>query len=48
MKLTKAVWLAILGWTVSITSLHAWLNLGVFARKGTDGPAFRVGFLPVT
>lgn len=40
-----------LTWIAVVTVLHLWLNLGTFSvRPGSrqDGPAFRVGFLPVT
>jgi hypothetical protein len=47
MKLTTVVSLAALGWTVAISSLHAWLNLDLSAPAAA-GPSFRVGFLPVT
>ena len=47
MKLLPAVSLATATWLAAITSLHAWLNLGRW-EKTTEGPAFRVGFLPVT
>jgi len=47
MKLTTVVSFAALAWTVAISSLHAWLNLDISVRT-TEGPSFRVGFLPVT
>jgi NitT/TauT family transport system substrate-binding protein len=38
-------------WIVTVSVLHLWLNLDAFSatvRQASDGPRFRVGFLPVT
>lgn len=47
MKLAKTVSLVAAGWLATISALHAWLNLD-FTQRADAGPAFRVGFLPVT
>ena len=48
--------LAAVGFWVGLTLLHGWLNLGfdpavalgLKKSEVTEGPRFRVGFLPVT
>ena len=47
MKLATTVTLGALAWLATISALHCWLNLGATFASG-GGPAFRVGFLPVT
>lgn len=42
---------ALIGWVVTVSVLHVWLNLGGFdatKRGAHHGPPFRVGYLPVT
>jgi NitT/TauT family transport system substrate-binding protein len=51
MSLRRTVFLGLILWTVAISGLHAWLNLGLFDRRAVrngGGKPFRVGFLPVT
>lgn len=43
--------IALIGWVVTVSVLHLWLNLGVFdttRRVVHHGSPFRVGYLPVT
>jgi hypothetical protein len=47
MKLLQTVAVTMTAWLGAISVLHAWLNLDV-SRSAGGGPAFRVGFLPVT
>jgi hypothetical protein len=47
MKLSTTVACVVTTWMVTITALHDYLNLEE-AKAVDGGPAFRVGFLPVT
>ncbi|MBK8100474.1 MAG: hypothetical protein IPK26_25535 [Planctomycetes bacterium] len=47
MKLAPTVTLCAVAWLLTISALHSWLNLDS-TRAADSGPAFRVGFLPVT
>ncbi len=47
MKLAPTVTLGAVAWLATISALHTWLNLDA-SRSLDAGPAFRVGFLPVT
>lgn len=48
----RRVLAVVLGWVVTVTGLHLWLNVrafdAYFGGKAQTGPRFRVGFLPVT
>lgn len=51
MSLIRTVATTGIVWTLTISALHAWQNLGLFERTSTRtvaGEEFRVGFLPVT
>ena len=52
MSLRRTVIPGMFVWLAAISLLHGWLNLGLFGRSASRGPAgagpFRVGFLPVT
>ena len=51
MSSKSRVAIALIGWVVTVSVLHLWLNTGVFDATKTGahhGPPFRVGFLPVT
>ena len=52
MSLPRTVIPGLFVWLAGISLLHGWLNLGLFGRSASRGPAdaalFRVGFLPVT
>ena len=47
MKLAPTVSMVAAAWLATISALHSWLNREA-ARAVDAGPAFRVGFLPVT
>jgi hypothetical protein len=52
MSVRRTVILGASVWLAVISSLHGWLNLGLFDRSTSSAPRgvarFRVGFLPVT
>ena len=52
MSIRRSAVLGPIGWLVTISLLHGWLNLGLFdaasPRQAVGALPFRVGFLPVT
>jgi NitT/TauT family transport system substrate-binding protein len=51
MSLRKTLIIIVVAWLLTITLVHAWLNLHLFDGKHastTDQRNFRIGFLPVT
>ena len=49
MTLRRTVVLGSLAWLAIITGLHAWLNLKLFRKTGTEAATtLKVGFIPVT